>query len=250
MTRIGAVIHRVGGEWSTSVHALLRHYETVGFDGAPRVVGTGFDSDGHETLEFIAGEFVHPASWTDEGIAALGALLRALHDAGQNFDPPANAVWQDWFTRDTGPGAVYGHGDVGPWNIVARDGLPVAFIDWEFGGPVDRLDEVAHAAWLNAQLHDDLVAELNQLPPAADRARQLRLFVDSYGLTDGERSGLVTRMVDFAIRDAANELDEPGALKMAKRPTGPDEPGWGIAWRLRSALWLVQNRALLEASLR
>jgi len=30
---------------------------------------------------------------------------------------------------------VYGHGDVGPWNIVARDGIPIAFVDWEFAGP-------------------------------------------------------------------------------------------------------------------
>lgn len=250
MTRIGAVIHRVSGDWSTSVHALLRHYEAVGFDGAPRVVGSGFDDDGHETLAFIPGEFVHPKQWSDDGIATLGTLLRDLHEAGANFTPPPNAVWQDWFTRDTSPDAVYGHGDVGPWNVVARDGLPVAFIDWEFGGPVDRLDEVAHAAWLNAQLHDDLVAERNQLLPATERAHQLRLFVDGYGLTADERAGLVTRMVDFAIRDAANELDEPGALKMAKRPTGPREPGWAVAWRLRSALWLVQHRSLLEAALR
>ena len=99
--------------------------------------------------------------------------------------------------------------------------LPVGFIDWEFAGPVDRLGEVAQAAWLNAQLHDDVVAERNHLPPAEVRARQLRLFVDAYGLDTAGRSQLVSRMIDHAERDAAYELDEPGALKMAKRPTGP-----------------------------
>lgn len=232
------------------MHALLRHYESVGFAGAPRVVGSGFDDQGHETLTYIEGEFVHPHTWTDEGIAALGRLLRALHDASATFVPPADATWQPWFTRADGLDAVYGHGDVGPWNIVARDGLPVAFIDWEFAGPVDRLDEVAHAGWLNAQLHGDDVATIAALPSAAERARQLRLFVDGYGLTADERTGVVTRMIDFAVRDAANEIDMDGGLRMAKRPAGPDDPAWGVAWRIRAAAWLVQNRELLESALR
>jgi hypothetical protein len=247
--RIGDVIHKTAGPWSPSVHALLRHYEAVGFDGAPRVVGEGFDAEGNETISFVAGEFVHPHTWSDEGIAHLGRLLRRLHDAGVGFVPPARATWQDWFTRSDAPNAVFGHGDVGPWNIVARDGLPVAFIDWEFAGPVDRLDEVAHAAWLNAQLHGDDVAAVAGLPSASERARQLRLFVDGYDLAPDDRAGLVTRMIDFAVRDAAHEIDMDGGLRMAKRPTGPGDPAWGVAWRIRAAAWLVQHRALLEAAL-
>lgn len=243
-------VRRARGPWSDSVHALLRHYEAVGFDGAPRVIGSGFDEQGFEVLSFVPGEFVHPHVWSDAGIHALGQLLRELHTAGANFEPPAGASWQPWFTRAKSDDFVYGHGDVGPWNIVARAGEPVAFIDWEFAGPVDRLDEVAHAAWLNAQLHDDVVASVANLPPAADRARQLRLFVDGYGLAADERVGLVTRMIDFAVRDAANELAMDGGFKMAKRPTGPDDPGWGPAWRIRAAAWLVEHRALLEGVLR
>lgn len=231
------------------MHALLRHLETVGFAGSPRVVGSGFDDDGRETVTFIPGEFVHPHVWTDEGIAALGGLLRRLHDASAGFIPPADAEWQAWFTRSTAPAAVFGHGDVGPWNIVARDGLPVAFIDWEFAGPVDRLDEVAQAAWLNAQLHGDDVATIAHLPSAEARAQQLRLFVDGYGLIAAERVGLVTKMIDFAVRDAANEITQEGGLKMAKRPTGPSDPGWGPAWRIRAAAWLVEHRALLESAI-
>jgi aminoglycoside phosphotransferase (APT) family kinase protein len=52
-------------------------------------------------------------------------------------------VWQPWFTRSAAPDAVCAHGDLGPWNIVAVEGRPVGFIDWEFAGPVDRLDKVA-----------------------------------------------------------------------------------------------------------
>lgn len=53
--------------------------------------------------------------------------------------------------------------------VAGTDSIPYALIDWEFAGPVDALVEVAHAAWLNAQLHDDDTAErcgLPQLRPA------------------------------------------------------------------------------------
>ena len=246
--RIGDVVVRAAGPWSPAVRSLLRHLEAVGFRGSPGVVGDGLDADGREQLSFIEGEPVHPHSWTDAGIAELGALVRELHDAAATFEPDQEAVWQPWFTRSFADDAVYGHGDLGPWNIVARDGLPVGFIDWEFAGPVDRLDEVAQVAWLNAQLHDDDIAARNALPPAEERAHQLRLFVDAYGLSTDERAQLVTRMVDHAVRDAGNELAQARGLKMAKAPTDPSDPGWAVAWRIRSAAWLVDHRPLLEAA--
>src|SRR5689334_1742978 len=109
--RVDDVVHRAAGPWSSSVHAFLLHLERVGFDGAPRVVGEGFDAEGRETLTFIPGEFVHPHSWSDDGISALGALLRALHDASATFTPPPDAQWQPWFTRSDASDAVFGHGD-------------------------------------------------------------------------------------------------------------------------------------------
>jgi hypothetical protein len=242
--RLGDVVVRGAGPWAPSVHRVLRHLERVGFAGAPRVIGDGFDADGNEVLSFIEGEFVHPKAWSDEGITVLGDLLRRFHDATATFTVPPEAVWQPWFTRSERPDAVIGHGDLGPWNIVAREGLPVGFIDWEFAGPVDRLDEVAQVAWLNAQLHDDVVAARNQLPSPEARARQLGLFAAAYGLAQRERAELVTRMVELAIRDAANELDDPAGLNIAKAD------GWGLAWRVRSAAWLVGHRDLLESALR
>ena len=252
--RAGEVVMRAAGPWSASVHALLHHLEAVGFTGSPRVVGDGFDAEGHEVLSYIEGDFVHPHAWSDEAITALGALLRRFHDATATFVPPAGAVWQPWFTRSEGPGAIIGHGDLGPWNIVARAGLPVGIIDWEFAGPVDRLDELAQAAWLNAQLHDDDVAARNALPPPEARARQLGLFVDAYGMDGVERAQLVTRMIEHAIRDAANEITDAGGLKMSKAlsfssAVGESDPAWALAWRVRSAAWLVRHRRLLEAAI-
>jgi hypothetical protein len=250
--RVGNVVVRAAGPWTPSVHTVLQHLETVGFTGSPRIVGTGFDAAGNEILSFIDGSFVHPHAWSDEGITALGALLRRFHDATIGYVPPRGARWQPWFTRSDRPDAIVGHGDLGPWNIVAREGLPVGFIDWEFAGPVDRIDEVAQAAWLNAQLHDDDVAARNQLPSADARARQLGLFVDAYRLGQPERAELVTRMIEHAIRDAANELSDPGGPKMAKtaEPAAAEPaPGWAVTWRVRSAAWLVRHRQLLHTAI-
>lgn len=91
-----------------------------------------------------------------------------------------------------GPDRVIGHCDFTPWDIVARHGLPVALIDWDFCGPVDPLVELAQATWLNAKLYGDEVAEIEGLGPLAERARQLRAFVDAYGLSVKQRLGLST----------------------------------------------------------
>ena len=57
--RHGQVVVREAGPWTATVHSLLRHLEDVGFAGAPRVVGSGFDTEGRETLRYIDGEFTH-----------------------------------------------------------------------------------------------------------------------------------------------------------------------------------------------
>ena len=126
---------------------------------------------------------IPPRAWDDHAIGALGTLVRRLHDATESFQPPADASWQPSFARLLpGNHPVFGHGDTGPWNVVAQGGIPVAFIDWEFAGPVDALWELAEAAWLNAQLDDDDIAERVGLPPAARRSQQVRLLLDAHGL--------------------------------------------------------------------
>ena len=246
------VVLRTAGPWSRSVLALLKHLEAVGFEGAPRPVGDGFDADGREAVTYISGTSPHPSAWSDEAVSAVGALLRRLHDAAQSFQPPADASWQPTFARFLpGDHPVIGHGDLGPWNVVAQDGIPVAFIDWEFAGPVDALWELTEAAWLNAQLHDDDVAERFGLPSAARRSRQVRLLLDAYGLPAAERAGFVDRMVEFAVHSARSE-----AVQYSVTPdtaTAVDPSGypvlWAITWRARSASWMLRNRQILQSAL-
>jgi hypothetical protein len=245
--RRGDVVVRDAGPWTPAVHSVLRHLERVGFAGAPRLVGTGLDPAGRETLTFIEGEFTQPGPWSLAGAAAVGRLLRALHDATASYRPPPGAVWFPWHGRDLGgPARVVGHCDVAPWNIVARGGLPVALIDWETAGPVDPLVELAQASWLNAKLHDDVVAELEGLPPLDERAAQLRAIVDGYGLPASRRHGFVDRIIEFVVCDTAFEADD---ARVAPDTTSHPQALWAMAWRARAGAWIVRNRRVLQNAL-
>jgi hypothetical protein len=206
--RRGDVVVRATGPWTPAVHALLRHLEQAGFAAAPRLVGPGIDVGGRETLTFIDGEFTQPGPWSLDGAAALGRLLRDLHQATATFRPPPGAAWFPWHGRDLGgPDTVIGHCDVAPWNIVAR---------------------------------------LERLPPAAERARQLAAIVDGYGLAAARRRGLVELMIELAICGTAGEADDAA---VTPETTAHPVALWAMAWRARSAAWMIRHRRILEAAL-
>lgn len=243
----GDVVLCAAAPWTRSAHAILRHLEQKGFTGAPHVVGGGFDDQGRETLTYIEGEFIHPSPWSDAAIIAVGQMLKNLHAAMRDFTPPENATWRPWFGRSLrGSHIVYGHGDFAPWNLVCRDGLPIAAIDWENAGPVDALVELGHVAWLNVQLVDDDVAGRVGLPSLQKRVEQLRLLVDAYELPRDLRSEFVQTMIDVATLDAADQAIEGNITP----DTIDTTQLWGLAWRTRSAAWMVRNRNILEQAVR
>ena len=245
VTRRGDVVFRQAAPWSATIVALLRHLEREGFEYAPRVVGTGLAPDGRETVTFIEGEFVHPRPWHDAAMPLLGRMLRQLHDATSSFVPPPGAVWRPWFARNLRTQRVIGHCDTGPWNIVTRNARPVALIDWEVAGPVDPIVELAQACWLNAQLYDDDLAEMQGLGSVEERARQMRMLLDGYGLARQQRVGFVDTMRDFAVLCAANEVIDAGIT-----PDTQDASAlWAISWRTRSAAWIGRHRDALERAL-
>jgi hypothetical protein len=248
--RRGDIVLRASGHQSSTVIALLEHISSEGFGASPRPVGTGFASDGREQLSFIDGESPHPMAWSDEAVWMIGRLLAELHRVTATFTPD-RPQWRPWFARAL-PGAmpVIGHCDLGPWNIIARGGLPTAFIDWDNAGPIDALWELAHVVWLNAHLHDDDVAELNNLPGPADRARQAALILDGYGLSRDDRVGFVDMMIEFALRSAR---DEAISSRIGPDTTSPSPNGfpllWAVVWRTRSAAWMLDHRAAIQSIL-
>ena len=234
----GGFVRRPAGPSTPAVHTLLDHLERAGFAGSPRPVSAGAE----DVVTYIPGESVSPHAWSDVGVFQVGCLLRSLHEATAGFVAPAGAAWHPWPFASDAPDAIISHRDTGPWNIIARDGLPVAFIDWVTAGPADLLEEIAATAWLNAQLHDDDIAERQGLPSARARAAQLRHFADGYQLAAAERPGVVTAMIEYAIRDSAAEAIQADVTPHA----GDCDALWAITWRARSAAWMVRHRTLLE----
>jgi hypothetical protein len=248
--RRGDIVLRESGPQSPTVIALLGHLADEGFDSAPKPVGGGFAPDGREQLSFIDGESPHPRAWGDEALWQIGRQLADLHRAATTF-APEHPRWRPWFARSL-PGSmpVLGHGDLGPWNIIAKDGLPVAFIDWDNAGPVDAMWELAQVVWLNAQLHDDDVVALNQLPEPVDRARQGAIILDGYGLPRGDREGFVDTMIEFAIRSARDEAVSWHVDPDTASPAANGFPLlWAVTWRARAAAWMLDHRAVLQSEI-
>ena len=232
------------------MQALLRHLEDVGFEGAPRVYGSGFDDAGHETIGHIEGEFLTFGVWSLEAADGIGRLLRRLHDAASTFKAPEDAEWYPWFGREMRHAKRgFGHCGAAPWNIVVQEGQPVALIDWERAGPVDPLVELAQACWLNAKLYDDIVAEREGLPEWPERGRILHTIVDGYGLSQAQRRGFIDLILEVAVRATADEADQAQVVPGTRSEDTAPQLVWALSWRARSAASIFQYRAMLESLL-
>jgi hypothetical protein len=212
-------VHRRTGPWTPAGHALLRHLEAVGFEGAPRVLG--FDSEGREMLTFVEGE-APTAPWpgwmsADAAVESLGILLGRYHEAVSGFVPPADAVWRSWLGSAGGP--IIRHGDLWPSNVVFQAGRAVAFIDWEFAQPGTRLDDVASAAKHWTPLISDERAQADGWPLPLERGRRLRLLCDAYGLSREDRSRVIPTILanseqGYRSHQVWGEAGVPGFAEM------------------------------------
>jgi aminoglycoside phosphotransferase (APT) family kinase protein len=180
---IGETVHRATGRWTPAVHALLRHLEAVGFEGAPRVLG--FDERGRELLTYLpsSAHSRRDATKSDEALEELGRLLRSYHDAVSDFEPPADAVWR--LGRRAEPGMIVCHNDVNPGNVVYREERPYGLIDWDLAGPGWPLTELARTCILFVPLLPDEVCRDWGFTEIPDRQGRLALLCRSYGVPAG-----------------------------------------------------------------
>jgi aminoglycoside phosphotransferase (APT) family kinase protein len=165
VVRVGDTVRRPLHSRSEYVHAVLAHLASVGFDGAPRLLGV--DEQGREVLGYVPGEVVAaaPAHLSDARLVSAARLIRGFHDATAG-------------TPLAGDEEVVCHGDLGSHNIVFRGENAVALIDWdEDVRPGARLVDLAHAVWCCADVCEDEV----EVP---EQARKLRLMCDAYGWED------------------------------------------------------------------
>ena len=227
VVRAGPHVLRPSSPHSGSIHAFLRAVRHAGFEGASLPVGV--DEDGRERLVFIDGEVpVAPYpdwSQSDAALASIARLLRGLHDAARGFDPQG-LTWDDALADPAG-GTLVCHNDVELSNVVFRDGIAVALLDFEFAAPGRPVYDVAQLARLCVPIDDDFdQARLGWRP--ADRPARLRLVADAYGLDRDGRAELLAAMDDAIARIEAAvrrrvDAGDPNFVAMSKRTGGMEK---------------------------
>jgi Ser/Thr protein kinase RdoA (MazF antagonist) len=141
VVRVGDTVRRPLGAHSPFVHKVLRHLETRGLEGVPRVVGV--DAKGREILSFLPGEVPNElGNFSEVQLTAAARLLRKLHDAAADCDLKGNCE-------------TICHGDPGPCNTVFVDGIPAGMIDFDAMRPGFRREDVGYAAWLWLSIGDE-----------------------------------------------------------------------------------------------
>ncbi|MEU6432162.1 phosphotransferase [Microbispora sp. NPDC046973] len=231
--RVGDTVRRVPGPWTPAVHALLRHLEDVGFEGAPRA--RGFDDQGREVLSYLPGEVVGTArpwpAWVhgDDALRQVAGWLRDFHAAVAGFVPPADAMWREGGTWR--PGLVVGHNDAAPYNAAWADGRLTGFFDWDFAGPVTPEWDLAFTAFSWVPLHARHVVAAEGFTAFADRPRRLRLFLDAYGW-----DGPAGRFIEIVRRRVGASADGIRRLAAAGDPAYLKLVGDGVDRSLDTAV--------------
>jgi hypothetical protein len=235
VVRRGDTVRRPMGPWSAAVHEYLRHLESVGFAGAPRVLGVEGE---WEVLSYLDGDVAVDPDWqpgrghrlpsyarSDAALVAVGELLRELHAKAAGFVPTVvDYRFHPYPPRD---GQIVSHGDLGPWNTVYRDGMPVAFIDWDGALPVDPVIELAAAAWTFLPLQPADRLREGGFDPVPDLPARLRLLVDAYGLAD--RRSVLPALTQCKLLDAE---------RIRYWPVEPAGAAGALEFRARELRWL------------
>lgn len=240
--RVGNTVRRPLRATSSATHALLRHLEEVGFDGAPRVLGV--DDAGREVLSYVPGRAVTapPPAWglTDAALRSVGQLLRRFHDAAAAFDP---APYR-WSHPAPAPfdGRGIAHNDPNLDNVVFRDGRAVALIDFDLAAPGSPVWDVAAAARLWAPLRDPVDTGDQRRGRELERTR---ILVDAYGLDETGRAAFVR-----ALRDSHEWM-----IGVVRDGAARGVPGFAAYWtpaaqarQHRARAWFERNAEAIAAA--
>jgi aminoglycoside phosphotransferase (APT) family kinase protein len=244
--RVGDTVRRAPGSSRAAVRDLLLHLESVGFDGAPRHLGT--DDQGREVLTWIDGDVPLPPypvwAMTDRALADLGGLVRRFHEATATF----RATTADWSTEWADPrgGPVICHNDLFPENVVFRDGRVVALIDFAMAAPGRPLWDVAIAAEIWGPLGDP--HRRDQHPLNLDGIARLGVLARAYRLEPERAEELVDALIQERAHSTANIRAEIAAGNESWIRHWADAGGSERA--AADDAWIARHRAALIRSAR
>jgi len=253
VVRVGDTVRRPVGPHSPLVHALLTHLESVGFEGAPRFLG--IDGSGREVLSYIDGEVAgrpRPPWIADETrLASIGRLVRAYDDAAASFTPPPGVLPDTAPAEPAGipaapayPPELVGHVDITPENVIFRNGLAYALIDFDLAKLATRAEEMFNAMLWWAPLSDP--RDVDPLLRDVDVPRRSRILADEYGLSGTDRE----RIMEVGV------LRTRRAWYLMKQRAETQGGGWQRMWDegvgdviKRREAWLDRHAATLTAAL-
>ncbi|WP_433433130.1 aminoglycoside phosphotransferase family protein [Nonomuraea sp. CA-141351] len=241
VVRVGDTVRRPASTSTPAVHALLRHLEAAGFEGAPRVVG--MDRLGREILTYVPGTTgLRLESVTDEALAGLAVLVRGYHDATVGF--PLTAEGWAYGSNDDKAPEVIGHCDLTPDNVIFGSGhQPRALIDFDLARPTTRLFDIVTTLRHWAPIADPV--DRHPLLRDLDVGARLRLFCDAYGVPPRDRR----RLLDLARLRFHRSYT-------VMRTRASSSGNWAKMWAggageriRRAAAWLDKNEDELHAHL-
>lgn len=226
--RVGDTVRRPVTSSSPFAARLLKHLAHIGFEGAPRYLGC--DERNRDILSFIPGWI--PATFQrfeKDQIWIAGQLLQRFHTAtaGSNL---------------VEPGQVVCHHDPGPNNVVFREEMPHAFIDFDMAAPGDPLEDIGYMAWTWC------VSSRPDRGPVTFQAEQVRLLSDAYRLAAYDRGKIVDAIIKQQKRNVRFWTTYL-ANKARTVSTPPETIQQRIDWTEREKAYTQFNRTLFERAL-
>lgn len=167
VVRIGNTVRK---PWSRSTPYIVSFVETLRASGVDAPEPLGRDETGRHIQEYVPGRLaIDDCPLSTTALFEVGRIVRAIHDASEQFEPDPQAVWE---TAIPAPGGdLVCHNDLTPWNLIMGDRW--VFIDWDSAAPSTRLWDLAYSA--------QAFTLSNAAIPPVEAAQSLVAFVDGYG---------------------------------------------------------------------
>lgn len=213
VTRIGQTVRRPVRPWTPSVHGLLRHLQSVGFYGAPKV--HGIDDCQREILDYLPGT-VGNYPWSNEvrSETALLSSARLLRDYHEATVPIADTQDAGWMFPAMEPREVICHSDFAPYNCVFEGERAVGIIDFDTARPGPRAWDLAYALYRFAPFAGPGNKDGEGSGDICVQAVRARAFLEAYGASQALRADSVAMLVprlqaliDF-MRESADRGNE------------------------------------------
>jgi len=217
------------------------------FDGAPSPLGR--DGEGRLLIEWVEGEALELLG--DRGangravLESVGLLLRRLHDATESIASSLSES-SSGLSDPSGRAEVICHNDPTPGNIVFREGIAVALIDWEYAATGRRAWDLATALRFWSPLRHP--ENLRPGEETLDFLARARWLLGGYGASQSQR------METAELLRSSHEAGAQNAIQVVTE-RGVDEyerwvNGGGLLRIERDGQWLKEEQERLIAALR